>query len=151
MPLTEQQSKILLGVWNLESGQFVTYKLHTFWQFGQWAAYREHQPFCEADLRAVIQHLRAQIKLGKRRPECLRFSTLIGDPSRFEEEAQLMRGHHQTAPRPVTERERTLRATGRTEAEPTPGPVKTAASVLESSAKWQEMAEKLRQFRERSL
>lgn len=92
--------------------------------------YRQHAPFTEQDLISVVRHLKSQVKTGKRRPECLRFSTLIGDPTVFEEAMQFVRQHN-TNPKntPPTERQRVLAATGRTEA-PKADTVKTPATEL---------------------
>jgi hypothetical protein len=43
------------------------------------------------DLRAVVNYLNAEITVGNRNPGALKFSNLIGDPSRFEEDLGMAR------------------------------------------------------------
>jgi hypothetical protein len=47
--------------------------------------------FTKADLEAVLQRLNKLIKLGDRRPECLKFSNVIQGLDRFEEELAMIR------------------------------------------------------------
>lgn len=64
--------------------------------------------FVEADLVDVVTWLKTRIKAGVRHPECLKFSNLIADPYRFEEELALAKAERRNA-KPVRDaRERVL-------------------------------------------
>ena len=83
-------------------------RLYT-WEF--WIAFRT-PPFSVADLKLVIRHIQTGIKDGKRNSGALKFSNLIGNPERFEEDlAEAMA----LSRRPVVDQNRAsvLRATGR--------------------------------------
>lgn len=146
-------AKILTATWNLETRQNLVYKLHMEWQWGQWQAYREHEPFTEQDVIALVRHLTAQIKIGKRNPGCLRFSTLIGQPEIFDEELSLM-NQMKGSPRnrPKTEREKVLASTWHTDKKPDALPaVKTPDQVLAASEKWQKAGELLAKWKRENL
>lgn len=51
------------------------------------------------DLRAVVSYLNGEINCGNRNPGALKFSNLIGDPSRFEEDLGMARV--KSRPRPA--------------------------------------------------
>lgn len=73
-----------------------------------WADYLR-AGFTEADLRLVIAYLQRQIRCGDRRPGALKWSNLIGDLSRFEEDLQLARAAHRVKAPTAQERVRALR------------------------------------------
>lgn len=139
--------KILLATWNLETGEKREYRFDYEWKFHQWQAFREHQPFTEKDLIAVIRTIKAGIKTGKRNPGALRFSRLIEDPSNFEEEISLAKFRPIAPP---TERQRVLFMTGREE-KPAATPANSAGDVLAGLKKWKEQADKLAQWRKENL
>ncbi len=99
-------------------------------QWFDWAA----RGFTQPDLLIVIQHLKRGIRNQTRNSGSLRFSNLIGQPDRFEEDLaearQVIR-----KPTPIDpNRAAALRATGRPSAPPSPDG-KTAAQILEGYEK----------------
>ena len=58
-------------------------------QWGEWLAWRREKPFTVDDLRRVIGHIRQGIHKGDRNDGALKFSNLIGQPDRFEEDLGL--------------------------------------------------------------
>jgi hypothetical protein len=109
-------SKQLLATWNRITGQWLEWRIHHEDVWGRWELFRVHQPFTESDLRLVLNYLLNQIKKKERRPACLRFSRLIGDPDNFQEELILARqAKGIRAVRVDPERAAVLRATGRSD------------------------------------
>ena len=53
--------------------------------------------FTEADLTLVVGWLKTRIRAKVRNPECLKFSNLIADPFKFEEELALARAEKRNA------------------------------------------------------
>lgn len=74
-----------------------------------WRKHRPDEPFTEADLRAVVKYRRGLIAQGRQFDACLKFGYLIGRPDRFEEDLAMVRA----APKPKTDREAVLEASGR--------------------------------------
>lgn len=68
--------------------------------------------FTEADLRIVVPYIKKGIKAGRRQPGALKFSNLIENPARFEEDLGMAKAESR---RPVIDRERSsvLKSTGR--------------------------------------
>lgn len=87
--------------------------------------------FGEPELRLVVAHLQRKIRSGERRPECLKFSNLIGNPDFFEEDLAMARAVGRIQP---VDRARAdvMRATGRPVATPqqTTGGAVPAAQVI---------------------
>lgn len=86
--------------------------LHTARYF-PWEAWLE-RGFTEADLKLVIRHIKNEINDHRRTMAALKFSNLIQDADRFEEDLSVARALARR-PKPDYERTRVLQATGRTE------------------------------------
>jgi hypothetical protein len=72
--------------------------------------------FTRCDLVDMIKELQWGVKNGKRNPGSLKFTNLIGYIDRFEEDLALLRSRQRSdsrTPKPDTNRESALRATGR--------------------------------------
>jgi len=77
-----------------------------------WNAFIKHG-FTMEQLVMVITHLQHQIRIGKRRPGCLKLSNLIGNLMTFEEElSQIKHAKHFTKRKP-TPKEQVLAQSGR--------------------------------------
>lgn len=79
------------------------------------------------ELALVVRYLKSQVKHEKRNEGCLKFSNLVANLSRFEEDLAMANAWARNG-RPVpTEREKVLSATGRPPVKPpadkTPGPI----------------------------
>jgi hypothetical protein len=86
----------------------VAWNMSRLWVWEQYAA----RLFSEADLALMVKYLRLRISQGRRHPESLKFSTLLHDLDKFEEDLLEAK---QEFRKPTVNRERasTLRATGR--------------------------------------
>jgi hypothetical protein len=90
--------------------------------------------FTEDDLRVVVWRIKKAVESERIRQAMLRWSFLIGNPVRFDEELQEARAVNRNRTPKISEREKTLRLTGRV-TEITRDP-KTAGQVLsEAGAK----------------
>lgn len=69
--------------------------------------------FTEDDLVIVILYIRKKVDSERIRQSMLRWSFLIGNPVRFEEELHDARAEHRNRKPATTERHRVLEATGR--------------------------------------
>lgn len=70
------------------------------------------------DLEVVIVWLKRRIREGKRDVGALRFSTLIGETSRFEEELSLAQAEMRNCHSPATSKERVIQQARPTLSEP---------------------------------
>ena len=61
-------------------------------QWYEWLKWRKSRPFTEDDLRRVIGNIKAGMHKGERREGALRFTNLIGNPDKFEEELSMAMG-----------------------------------------------------------
>lgn len=82
------------------------YREHEWWE---WLKWREHLPFTEEDLRTVVDYRRKLISERRQFPACLKFSYLICRPDMFEEDLSMAKAR----PKPKTDRESVLEASGR--------------------------------------
>jgi hypothetical protein len=82
------------------------YREHEWFEWHRW---RPDQPFTLEDLAAVVSFRRALIASKRQFQACLRFSYMIGRPDLFEEDLGLSRA----VPKPPTDRDRVLAASGR--------------------------------------
>lgn len=69
--------------------------------------------FTAEDLKTVIDYLKKGIHKGERRPGCLKFVNLIGDPLAFGDELAEAKAVLRNGKPPKTDRQRALEATGR--------------------------------------
>ena len=92
-----------------------------------WLKWREHQPFTEDDLLAVVLFRRKLISERHQFMASLRFSYLVGRPNLFEEDLAMAKAQ----PRKRTDRDAVVEATGRSAAPETreklAGPLAQAA------------------------
>lgn len=92
----------------------VLYDTRKFFAWQAWQA----MGWTEEDLRLVVAFILRRIKTGKRRPESLRFTLLIEDHSRFEDDVLDARMEARQSQNQPTPRARALSSVGRTEPEP---------------------------------
>lgn len=81
-----QQVARLHSVYVMTTGQRIALNAareRTWWD---WIQFRKEEPFTEADLRAVVAHIRRGIGNGTRNHGALKFRNLIGCPDYFEED-----------------------------------------------------------------
>lgn len=87
--------------------------------------------FTKDDLVFLIRHLKRQIAAGKRYPGALRFSTLIGDLGKFDEELGMARAEQR---KPVeTPREKVIKTFRPVVVEQTTNNTRNAATVSEAA------------------
>lgn len=92
--------------------------------------------FTEDDLKLVVAHIRKKVESERIRAAMLRWSFLIGNPVRFDEELQEARAVKRNAKPAKTNRERVLEVTGRVEPESGNNfGVKTPAQVMSAAGK----------------
>ncbi len=61
-------------------------------QWHEWLHFRKQRPFTADDLIRVIGHIRQGIHKGERNEGALKFTNLIGNPDKFEEDLSLAMG-----------------------------------------------------------
>lgn len=90
--------------------------------------------FNEADLIAVIHHLKGQIRIGRRKPASLKLSNLIGHIGCFEEELNAYRLSRDKSKLKPTARDEVLAQAGRPKELPlsVKGSRETCVNVLQS-------------------
>lgn len=98
--------------------------------------------FTEADLRVVVPYIKKGIKSGRRQPGALKFSNLIENPERFEEDLSMARAESR---RPLVDKGRgdALRATGRPATEMPHNTAKHIGEVINTN--WKEDLANLKQ------
>lgn len=88
MPNLIDQIRALHAAYQARTGYQVSYNLHRENVWGEWLKWSGYQ-WTEKELARVIGYLRAQIRNGSRNEGALKFSNLIGDPEKFEEDLLL--------------------------------------------------------------
>lgn len=96
--------------------------------WGHWLA----KGWTADDLRIVITHIKAEIRAERRFPASLRFSNLVGQTDRFEEDLVEARARARV-PRTDPARAEALRASGRPAAPPPPA--RPAAAIIDKITK----------------
>lgn len=114
-----------------EGACVLMHREHDWWDWREW---RKDQPFTVEDLVTVVRYRRALIAKGSQFPACLKFSYLVGRPDLFEEDLSMARA----APKPKTDRDKVLEASGRPAAPEKP-PRMAAGLVLEALSKLREV------------
>jgi hypothetical protein len=108
---TERQAQIAVmhAAYQTQSGQKVVLNMFRERAWFEWLIWRTGNPFTISDVIIVCRYLRSQILKGDRNPGCLKFSNMIQDPDRFEEDLAMAAQFYRpkTAPKPQTIRTRT--------------------------------------------
>lgn len=90
MPNLTDQARALHAAYQARTSYQVAYNLTRENQWMEWLKWSGYT-WTEADLARVIHYLRREIRHDRRNVGALKFSNLIGDPARFEEDLNLAR------------------------------------------------------------
>jgi hypothetical protein len=112
---------------------------HEWWQ---WLKWRADEPFNATDLATVVNYRRKLIAAKSQFPACLKFSYLVGRPDLFEEDLSMARA----APKPKSDRDSVLEASGRTTEKEKP--VKTAGPLSASVLNRAQFLDSMRKLRD---
>lgn len=82
------QARALHAEYQARTGYALTYNFAREASWAQWMQW-SGWTWGEKELARVIGYLKEEIRREKRNPGALKFSNLIGDPGRFEEDLQL--------------------------------------------------------------
>lgn len=121
--------EMLHSIYCMETGQAVG---RTYQREFAWTEFIT-RGFTITDLQDVIRDIRRAIGRGERRPEALKFSNLIQDVDRFEEQLAMLRSRQRAArPAPAVSagKAEVLRATGRSPETAPPQGAKTLGELI---------------------
>lgn len=114
--------------WNRETGQNIRLGVCSFQIECAWLELI-NAGHTESELVQVIRYLKGEIAKGERKPAALRFSSLIGNSLRFDEELELARGAARK-PKPPTPQQRAVARLRPAISEPITHNTRSAAELI---------------------
>ncbi len=90
-PFSEESIKVLHALYCEKTSYEVEFNFQRLRQWYEWLKWRK-VPFTADDLLRVIGHIKQGIHKDERREGALKFTNLIGNPDKFEEDLSLAMG-----------------------------------------------------------